>query len=206
MYHKLYETVSILRAVGRLWQSGGGGSVEKQEIVLNYITSHDISCLIETGTYVGDMVSAVRRCVTQVYSVELDPYLFKVCRLRFLFCRNVTVLHGDSGFVLEQLLPRIRQRALFWLDGHFSGDITAKGTVDSPIIRELECIRRHHIKNHVILVDDVNYFGTGNWPSLEEVIALIKSINPKYDVEIENDILRAHVPDLNGSGAGNSSR
>lgn len=178
---------------GKLRLTGGHGDLKKQEVVRSYIKAHSISCFIETGTFEGDMVNAVRSLVKQVYSIELQDYFFNVCYLRFLLCRNVVILKGDSSTILPVLLRNINERALFWLDSHYSGGNTARGELETPIMEELRAIKNHDVNTHVILIDDVRLFGEGDYPPIETVCDFIRTINNQYKVEIKDDILRAQV-------------
>ncbi len=63
-----------------------------------------------------------------VYSVEIGDDLYNAAKQKFRNSKNVHLFHGDSGKVLAELLYRIDQPALFWLDGHYSAGITAKGS------------------------------------------------------------------------------
>ncbi len=178
---------------GKLRLTGGGGDLKKQEVVRSYIKAHGISCFIETGAFEGDMVNAVRPLVKQVYSIELQEYFFTVCYFRFLLCKNVVILKGDSSTILPVLLPNINERALFWLDSHYAGGNTARGELETPIMEELRAIKNHDVNTHVILIDDVRLFGEGDYPPIETVCDFIRTINNQYKIEIKDDILRAHV-------------
>lgn len=175
----------------KLRLTGGGGDPKKQEVVRSYLRTYGISCFIETGTFVGDMVEAIRPLARQAYSIELQDHFYQVCRMRFLFRRNVQILKGDSGKILPTILENVRGPALFWLDGHYSGGDTAKGDLETPIMEELRAIRDHGINTHVILIDDVRHFGQGDYPKIETLCELLKSINNAYQIEIKDDILRA---------------
>jgi hypothetical protein len=70
----------------------------------------------------------------------------------------------------------------------------------SPLIQELQAIGEHHIKNHIIIIDDVRLFGSEEWSGLqkEQVIDSILNINYKYrityiDGHIPGDIMIARV-------------
>lgn len=65
-----------------------------------------------------------------------------------------------------------------WLDAHYSGGTTAKGKKSSPLKDELEIIKKHPIKNHIILIDDVNCMGKNVGIIKSEAIDLLKEINP----------------------------
>ena len=63
--------------------------------------------LIETGTYLGGTVSALRTYFSEVYSVEIGPELYRQAAARFYDVNNVHLFLGDSAEVLRALLPTI---------------------------------------------------------------------------------------------------
>jgi predicted O-methyltransferase YrrM len=147
--------------------------------------------LIESGTYVGDMVEAQRARFPQVVSIELAPHLYRAARARFKQAQNVTLLQGDSGELMQSLLARLDGPALFWLDGHYSGGITALGSSETPVQRELETILGSALDS-VILVDDARCFGTGAYPTLDDVRALVERLRPGWTCVTKDDIIRIH--------------
>ena len=166
----------------------------KQLAIRHYQRRFRLHTFVETGTYLGEMVEAMKSRFGEVYSVELSAELAARAREKFAGDSNVHIVEGDSAEVLPGILERLKGPALFWLDGHFSGGITAQGPLDYPIIRELEHIRRHPVKEHVILVDDARLFtGSPNAPAKEQVVTSLKAVNPSYTVEERDDIIRAYV-------------
>lgn len=157
---------------------------------------------IETGSLWGHGIQkALDVGFQKIYSIELAPKYFEHCCNRFANYPNVQVLFGDSSIVLSQLLKSIHAPVTFWLDGHFSNDDTAKGKTNTPLMMELEQIRKHPIKTHTILIDDIRYFGTStlDFITLEEVVMKLKEINPNYRITFEdgycsNDVLVAYIP------------
>ena len=81
--------------------------------------------------------------------------MYKENLVRFQNNPRVTLIHGDSGVVLEDALKLVDAPATLWLDGHFSNGDTVKGIDYTPILRELECIQSHNIKSHTIIIDDI---------------------------------------------------
>jgi hypothetical protein len=77
---------------------------------------------------------------------------------RLRLCQNVTVREGDSGALLPEILQELSSPALFWLDAHHSGGVTAHGPDDSPLARELQCILASPLA-HVVLIDDARLLG-----------------------------------------------
>ncbi len=162
----------------------------KRNIVTEYQQKYKYNTFIETGTYLGDMVEFHKKRFKQIISIELEVNLFEKARKRFRNDKNITIVQGDSGKVLPEILNNINEPVIFFLDGHYSGGETAKGDKVCPIYEELNAILNSKI-NHIILIDDANLFiGNGEWPKIDELTKYVKSRNEKYQVEINDDIIR----------------
>ncbi|GAC1327495.1 MAG: hypothetical protein NVSMB17_01570 [Candidatus Dormibacteria bacterium] len=150
----------------------------KRAEVLRCGRHYGLRTLVETGTYLGDMTWSAQPHFDQVFSIELDPAL--AARAAALFARNpkVQILAGDSAILLPGLLAGLDHPALFWLDAHFSGGITAGADQASPILTEISQVLAHHDR-HVVLVDDARLFdGTDGYPTIarmEQVVAAAPS-------------------------------
>ncbi len=147
--------------------------------------------LIETGTFYGQTVAAARKHFQRVLSVELHAPLFEFNQRQFRNSRNVKMYFGSSEEMLASMISEAEGTILFWLDGHFSGDGTALGDKVSPIIKELEIIRKAGRSQDVILIDDVRLFDGKDYPTLETANAQLRDINPAYNVTIDGDCLIA---------------
>ena len=112
----------------------------KQMTVKAYARIHGITVLIETGTYLGEMVSAMKHVFDCVYSIELGDELYQKAKKKFSRDLQVSILHGDSTKVLPGILEQIKIPCLFWLDGHYSAGVTARGEKETPILEELKNI------------------------------------------------------------------
>lgn len=147
----------------------------KQRAIRACAGKFDLTVFVETGTYRGEMVEAVRRDFERVYSIELGGELHRQAQERFAADPHVTILQGDSGEVLRGLLPNIDKPALFWLDSHYSDADTARSALITPIRRELELILAHPLaRSHVILIDDARLFtGEDDYPTLEALNAML---------------------------------
>ena len=161
----------------------------KQMAIEDYKNKFHTEILVETGTYLGDMVEAQRDHFKKIYSIELSEKLFNKAQKRFKDQLHIKILHGDSGIVLNKLMDEIDKPALFWLDGHYSGGITAKGEKECPVPEELNTILKSSLP-HIILIDDARLFnGTHDYPTIEQIAEIIRSNNRQYSVEIKNDII-----------------
>ncbi len=165
----------------------------KQKIVLAYAKRFRPRLFVETGTFKGDMIDAVRHRFHRLYTIELDPALHERAVARFSDDSRITVLHGDSGDLMPRVLEHVQEPCLFWLDGHYSGGITARGPLETPILAELGSILAHRVPGHVLLIDDARLFvGKDTWPTLKELKTRILGAHADWVVEVRDDILRAH--------------
>jgi hypothetical protein len=145
----------------------------KQHVIRHAARSFGLNTLVETGTMHGDMVAAMLRPFATVYSIELDPVFCERARKRFARFPHVYIVQGDSSVTLPTILGKLREPALFWLDGHYSGPGTAGSDDPSPLIGELNHILAHGDAAHVIVIDDMRELtGAGGYPSQIEVMRL----------------------------------
>lgn len=166
----------------------------KQQIVARHASSFGARTLIETGTFHGDMVYAMRRHFTKIVSVELSTTLYREARRRFQRYSHIEILNGDSGEVLPRVLTNLSEGCVFWLDGHYSAGDTAKASIETPIIQELQTILEHPIQEHVILIDDARLFdGTHDYPTLDDLRALLTRYRPDWSVLVQHDVIRLHA-------------
>lgn len=155
-----------------------------------YRKKSGISVLIETGTFLGDMIEAHKHNFKKIFSIELGEKLFARAKKKFRAFPHIHLLQGDSGVVLHKLMPEIDEPVLFWLDGHYSEGITALGEKECPVREELDAILQHKF-NHVILIDDARMFnGTHDYPTVEEIKKMLENTGKKFDIEIKDDIIR----------------
>lgn len=197
LYHPLRNR--LLRRRGRKelaeWQQAGRPvpppPVVKQNNLMACARKYGLRIIVETGTYRGDTVQAMRNDFERIYSIELSPMLFAQAQDRFRSAPNVELIHGDSGEKLANLMRRLDQPTLFWLDGHYSAGITAKGDKITPIFEELEHILSAPVRNHVIVIDDARLFGTDpGYPDLEELIRFVRAHKPDAEIEVADDSIR----------------
>jgi hypothetical protein len=162
----------------------------KQKIISSYAKLYNCDVFIETGTYLGDTIFSQKNNFSKIISVELSKKLFKAASKRFKYYPHIKILFGNSGDLLFKIMPDITTRALLWLDGHYSGGLTAKGQTESPVFSELSAVFENNASGHIILIDDARLFiGQRDYPTMAELEAYVKSKNPEYKIEIESDII-----------------
>ncbi len=140
---------------------------------------------VETGSYEGEGIDkALSAGFEEIHSIEISEEYYLQCKEKFKKSPNVHLFLGDSATVLEDVIREIVEPITFWLDGHFSGGGTGRGETNTPILGELEAIRRHPVKTHTILIDDVRLFGTSEFDEipLQAILDKIYEINPRYRI------------------------
>ena len=176
---------------------------------------------VETGSHIGDTIRmALDYGFKEVRSIELDDKHWKMCAKRFalrdipdpIFGNDlnmqtvpetrVKLYKGKSEDKLEEVIADVDDKIVFWLDAHHSGEGTAGSFDTCPLIKELETIKNHPRKDHIILIDDVNHFLDETQKCYgisvdEELIHdKIRSINKDYTITWLSDVvLMASVED-----------
>ena len=127
----------------------------------------------------------------KLHTDELDPNFNKS---QSYFDDRLTLINGDSAVELKNILDTLDEPACFWLDAHSGAQQYAKGHQDVPLLTELDHIKNHHVKGHIIAIDDAHLFGkkqydkTGNivcdysHVTFDVVKQKILEIDPSYDV------------------------
>lgn len=187
-----------LRPETLIWASNGYPVPVPFQIKLNTLLRHAIpnSDWIETGTYLAETSVALAKNFPQnrIYTIEPAQMLFEFASERYSKFKNICFILGTSEQELEKILINLSGSVNFWLDGHFSGDVTYKGEIDSPIISELELIESHKgiFKTAQIFIDDFRLFGSApGYPSKEALIDW--AVSQELNWTVENDIFCCRI-------------
>ena len=164
----------------------------KQRTVKEYAARFEIKILVETGTYYGEMVDAIKRDFDRIYTVEMDPDLVAHARARFAAYPHIQVLQGKSEQVIPELLRSITAPSLFWLDaGYFGWAGHRMPDFENRLQSEVQAILDHPVTNHVILIDDARTFsGQDGVPSLEEFRKFVQRGRHGWAVTVQRDMVR----------------
>lgn len=162
----------------------------KQVIIKEYQKHFRYKNLIETGTYLGDMVDAQKEVFENIISIELGYDLYEKATERFKNKENIRIFNGDSGKLLSSVIKELQHPAILWLDGHYSSGVTARGDKECPVLEELQAIFSSPF-NNVILIDDARCFtGKGDYPSMRRIKDFVESQERRYKVEVKYDVIR----------------
>lgn len=190
-----YKNLYTADHVRRRWELAGKPvpppHIIKQQAIRYYQKKSGYSILVETGTYKGDMILAQLDSFETIYSIELSYPLYERAKKRFQKNSKVNILQGDSGEIITRVLKDLPEPAIFWLDGHYSGGITATADKHSPVTDELEALISNNAFQHIILIDDARIFkGEHGYPTIEAAKELTEKHFPGYHFSVDEDIIR----------------
>lgn len=167
------------------------------DLIIRIKNRGNISCFVESGTFRGETASWAASQFKHVYTIELSKSIYKETKKTLELLDNVNFTFGDSRIVLKKIVPNLKEPALFWLDGHWSGGETYGENDECPLLSELETINMAKIQ-HVLLIDDARLFlcpppgdhKTNLWPTITEIIEKITR-NHKYYIVVVEDVIVA---------------
>lgn len=165
----------------------------KQNTILSFNSKKQHKYFVETGTFLGDMIEAMRYEFEELYSCELVPFIHDLAKKRFQNVKNIHLILGDSTFALPNIMEKIDAPAIFWLDGHYSGGDTGWSDVNGgcPIYDEIKTVFNSPYK-HSIIIDDARCFNGDEvgYPPLDEFIQTVKNNYPIDFIEVRDDLIR----------------
>lgn len=162
--------------------------IVKQAAIRRYQKQFHLDTMIESGTFMGDMVFEQLPQFKKIISIELSKEFYDRAVQRFNEFQTVDILHGDSSELMPQIVPTLTAPALFWLDGHYSGGDTAKASLETPVIAELESIFESS-HSHVVLIDDARLFtGEHDYPTIAKLQQYVD--RKRYTMIVKDDIIR----------------
>jgi hypothetical protein len=163
------------------------------------------TCFIETGTLNGDTTFAMEPYFEKLYTIEFSEKYYIKTMSRYLG-NKIYFMLGDSGIVFEYLLPKISEKSVFFLDGHWSSGDTGRSAKDCPLVEEITHINNLFKNEAIIIIDDYRLFGlspkTGSnedWSDInkDKLLNILGSrINKTYHLDSasdKNDRLIIHI-------------
>ncbi len=159
------------------WRNSNYSSPSPQHVKIKVLKAHSLNkaTWIETGTYLGDTTSKLAKLAKKVISIEPQAELSEFASKRLRRKKNVEVINATSESCIAKVLEGVSGPTCFWLDGHYSGDVTFQGSEISPILKELDAISNHLLSNPVVVfVDDFRLFANSVATGYPEHFALLK--------------------------------
>jgi hypothetical protein len=174
-----------------------------REFVLDLRGALNLRTFVETGTYLGDTLAQLSGDFDSFHSIELSLDHYRRAVARFADHPQIHLINADSMAGLATALGRLpADRALIWLDAHYSGGDTAKGQSNTPVVSELRAILAHPQRSDIILIDDLRNFWLARpgflrhealqgYPSARDLVELLNSGTRQYDCFAFSDALLA---------------
>ena len=129
---------------------------------------------VEIGSFKGITTRRLSRLFEKVVSVEIMPDLYRQAVANCAGRSNVELILGDGVQLLPEIAMRV-DRAVLFLDGHFSGGETGQGDEPEPVLKELDLISASLGNFCGVVVDDFRLFGVEpGWPGKFEVMAKLE--------------------------------
>jgi hypothetical protein len=152
-----------------------------KEISLELAAVANAQVFVETGTCLGRTTKWASTYFKKIHTIELSEYLYNKTKDKLISKGNIIPYLGDSKVVLPEILKAVNTNAVFWLDGHYSGGVTAGVEDPCPLLKELEIILSRD-NDDIIIIDDARLYTGGGWPSIIEIFRKIEEIskNKKY--------------------------
>jgi hypothetical protein len=191
----------------RRWQAIGGycldlwriarGDFENPHSYLKFLRIDKLrsklgaDAFVETGTYLGVTAHRASFRFSSVYTVELGEQLAARARVFLSRRPNVRVIQGDALSAIPQIFgAEAFQRAIVFLDAHYSGPGTAAGAQPEPALHELNMLRNYQSRIAAIVIDDFRSFGEEpGFPKKSDLLETAERLFPDYRVTVGFDQL-----------------
>lgn len=145
---------------------GGPLTATELDLIKTSKKHKNIKYFVETGTYKADTTILAAGLYDHVYTTEIHSGLHAdaIDRAKQIGVDNITFLLGDSIQLLPDIVPRVQEGAIFFLDAHISGsDSGWNGTHRVPILEELDIILSHRVGPSVFIIDDLRLWKNEVW-------------------------------------------
>jgi hypothetical protein len=173
-------------------------------------TRLELAVFIETGTFEGDSVAAVRPSFRELHTCELSPELHAAATQRFADDPAVHCHLGSSPNRLRDLAAsHAHHPVMYWLDAHWcSAAQTAGQESQCPLLEELEAIAPLHPES-IVWIDDARYFmapppaplEARGWPTFQQVLERLQSLSSHHHLVFANDTILFHPARIAGEVA-----
>ncbi|MDR0939957.1 MAG: hypothetical protein LBN29_11540 [Mediterranea sp.] len=121
------------------------------------------------------------------------PHAVKRMAIREAQDKKVRLFHGDSAVTLREVLRQVGGPAVFWLDGHYSGGRTAKGSTECPLFGELEAILPAAWP-HILLIDDAHCFvGENDYPTIRKLRQYLENKGIEHTFFVKDNIIHIEL-------------
>lgn len=148
------------------------GSLSKHNLG-TYILKHGLTSFAETGLYKGEGLEYAASFpeFTSLVSIDIEQKWYELGIEKFNCDPRITILLGDSIFMIEEMLDTLDGPTLWWLDAHlpeshigggdptFEGNKIYGGLTTFPLESELRDIGQlRDFSSDVFIIDDLRIY------------------------------------------------
>ena len=147
----------------------------KRLVVLEFFVRSGCDTFVETGTYYGDTTRLIAPHARRVFTIEISPTHYHIAK-RTIHSDKVNILFGDSGVMLERLIPTLNTRTFFFLDAHPTNTATMiDSVIRVPILKELETLAACPMTASIVIDDAISFGRDEGYPSREAITAFAET-------------------------------
>lgn len=167
-----------------------------KELVIRIQREFHVTEFVETGTYMGVTAKWAAAHFQHVTTVEASKYYYDRLMPEHSAYQNVDFVFGDSRLELQKIVPALQGPAMFWLDGHWSGENTYGSGDECPLLKEIRVIAESP-HEHFIFIDDARLFlsppprphARTEWPVLAQVFDAFRTEGRNPYVLVFGDVI-----------------
>lgn len=187
VFYKILRYINLTMWIVKIRKGPPPGTF-KRIYLRRLAKKYKLKVFVETGTYRGETINALKNSFDSLYSIELSTELYNKARAKFSRYPRIKIYNGDSKNILPQIVAQLKVPTLFWLDAHYSGGVTAFS--ENPIIDEITTIIQAK-KEDVIVIDDLRLFGIEpDYPKYQDLKDYVKKIgNERFVVKAGPDCI-----------------
>lgn len=167
-----------------------------RQIVRDLARINGSTIFVETGTHFGRTTRWAAAHFEAVHTIERSDALFHRYSGELSKIKGVIPYQGDSRLILPQIVDQIHgRRAVYWLDGHWSGGETAGEQDECPLLAELACLPVDG--KDIILIDDARLFlcapplphDPSQWPTIPEILDALPAAYKGSLFQVVDDVI-----------------
>ena len=169
-----------------------------QKLIKNLTQNFQIRNFVETGTYYGETSVWASRVFDRVLTIENSTDLYNQTIDKYGKVANIEFFLGDSRERLREIVSRLSEPTMFWLDAHWSGGLTYGKQDQCPILEEIDIINSFKL-NAYIFIDDARLFlsppqpphEVAQWPNIVKILEMLTNGCQNRYVVITEDCIVA---------------
>jgi hypothetical protein len=174
---------------------GRGNEAVFKNYIIETIKLNNFYSFVETGTWKGETSVWASTIFKNVYTIEAYKPIYDKTISKHGKISNIAFYYGNSKTILTEIIAKLTEPSIFWLDAHFSGEDTFGNNEKCPLMTEIAIINSSKYEN-IILIDDFRMFqspqtindGIEEWPNIIDLFNELNKIPNRYIIILEDII------------------